>query len=74
MPISNGVQPRTWFLGIQERQSIQPTVVQAVQYKGGHRRINWRDPTTQVTPGLCGAGNIHSNLIRTYGGRTDSHT
>ena len=42
----NGVQPRTWFLRIQARQSVQPTVVRAVQYKGGRRRSNWREPTT----------------------------
>ena len=35
---------------------------------------NWRDPTTQGTPGVYGAGDIQSNLLRTYGGRTESHT
>ena len=62
------------FLCIQARQSIQPTVVQAVQYKGGYRRSNWRDPTTQGTPGVCGSGAIHSNLLCTDGCRTASYT
>ena len=74
IPFRNGVQPRTWFLRIQEIKSFQPTVVRLVQYKCGRWRSNWRDLPTQGTPGVCGAGAIHSNLPWTDGGRTASHT
>ena len=74
LPFRNGVQPITWFLRIQTRQSVQTIVVRAVQYTCGRWRSNWSEPTTQGTTGLCGVGAIHSNLLCTDGGRTASHT
>ena len=37
-------------------------MLRAVPYKGGCWRSNWHNPTTQGTPGVCGAGPIHSTF------------
>ena len=68
-----GVQPGAWLIHIQTRYAVQPVVVQVIQYKGIRWISDWRDPTTQGNPGVCGTGAIHSNLLCTAVGRTASH-